>query len=215
MKKPVYYSQKDSRWGKLIYAAATDKTPETIAASGCGPTCMAMILAEWVDAKITPAETCKMAVDLKDRTDNNGTEWEYFGHVASKYKLPMKQTSVTDEVVKALQAGALVVCSMSKGYFTKGGHFILAYGYDGNNILVNDPASTVRVKASVAVFKAQSKQYFIFTQKETKPMHMTFTAALDIIDQKVGIDKAYWLGKEKIDTYFATLIIKIAEKMKG
>ena len=66
MKKPVYYSQKDSRWGRKPYTITGD-TKKTIAASGCGPTSMAMILAEWIDPKITPADTCKMAIEFKDR----------------------------------------------------------------------------------------------------------------------------------------------------
>ena len=41
MRQPVYYLQTDPRWGSLDYSAAGEKT--NIAASGCGPTAMAMV----------------------------------------------------------------------------------------------------------------------------------------------------------------------------
>lgn len=214
MKKPVYYSQKDPRWGSNPYTV-TGSAKQTIAASGCGPTSMAMILAEWIDPKITPVDTCKMALEFKDRTPDSGTEWEYFGHIANKYKLQLRQTGSTDEVVKSLQAGALVICTMGPGYFTKGGHYILAYEVQAGNILVNDPASTVRVKAPISLFEQQCKQYFIFTKKEVTPMPMTFEQAIDIISDKTGISKDYWLARKDIDTYFEVFCIKIAENMKG
>jgi hypothetical protein len=161
LKKPVYYSQKDPKWKNIPYTVDGDKN-ETIGTSACGPTCAAMLLAEWVDPKITPVDMCKMAIDLKDRTANNGTEWEFFKHIADKYKLKFKQSSLTDDAVKALQDGALVVCSMGAGFFTKSGHYILAYDYKNGNILVNDPASLTRVSGTVQLFKKESKQYFIF-----------------------------------------------------
>jgi ABC-type bacteriocin/lantibiotic exporter with double-glycine peptidase domain len=166
LNKPIYYLQKDPRWGSIPYTIDGDKK-ETIAASGCGPSCAAMLLATWVDPKITPKDTCKMAIEMKDRTANNGTEWEFFRHIADKYKLTMKQTPLTDNAVKALQEGALVVCSMGPGYFTKNGHYILAYSVRNNNILVNDPASTARVSGSIQLFKKESKQYFIFYKPMT------------------------------------------------
>ena len=45
MIQPVSYLQTDQRWGSLDYSAPGEKT--TIAASVCGPTAMAMVLATW------------------------------------------------------------------------------------------------------------------------------------------------------------------------
>ena len=50
--RPVRYLQTDPRWGSLDYSARGEKT--NIAVSGCGPTALAMVLATWVDPKITP-----------------------------------------------------------------------------------------------------------------------------------------------------------------
>ncbi len=167
--KPIYYFQNDPKWEHLPYTVDGDKD-ETIGTSGCGPTCMAMILGSWIDKTITPVQTCLAAISMDDRTANQGTEWEFFRHMADKYNLGFRQTAYTDDAVEALKLGALVVCSMGKGYFTQGGHYILAYDYDGKNILVNDPVSKIRTQADVALFKRESKQYFIFTRREEKSM---------------------------------------------
>ena len=52
MSQPVSYLQTDPKWGSLDYSAPGEKT--TIAASGCGPTAMAMVLATWADMSVTP-----------------------------------------------------------------------------------------------------------------------------------------------------------------
>ncbi|MDF2591982.1 MAG: hypothetical protein K0S75_1448 [Clostridia bacterium] len=162
-KKPIYYKQSDPKWGKLSYTIDGDKS-ETIGASGCGPTCAAMIIASVKDAKITPVEMCSLAILLQDRTANNGTEWEFFGKVAAKYGIKFKQSSHTEEAIEALKQGAYVVCSMRKGKFTRGGHYILAWDYKDGNLLVHDPASTLkeRTYGDIKTFETQCKQYFIF-----------------------------------------------------
>lgn len=213
MDKPKYYSQYDTKWANIPYTIDGDKQ-ETISYSGCGPTCMAMILATWVDPKITPVETCKMAIDMKDRTANDGTEWEFFGHMATKYTLGFKQTSSTFEALTALKTGSLVVCSMGPSTFTKSGHFILIYGVDANGkIMVNDPASTTRSGKvyDSSIFAKECKQYFIFT----KPKEMTFEEAIDIISPAAKVDAVYWKKKKTIDPYFEGFVIKIAKYLKG
>ena len=43
---------------------------------------------------------------------------------------------------------------------------------------------------------------------------MNYGQALDILSNKVGIDKAYWLTRGNIDPYFDELMIKIAKYLK-
>ncbi|MDF2892538.1 MAG: hypothetical protein K0R80_2905 [Clostridia bacterium] len=162
-KRPVYYKQSDPKWGKIPYTIDGDKK-ETIGASGCGPTSAAMIIASVKDAKITPVEMCKLAIELKDRTANSGTEWEFFGKVAAKYGIPFKQSGSTKDAIEALKIGAYVVCSMKPGKFTKGGHYILAWDFKDNDIIVHDPASALqsRTFGDIKTFETECKQYFIF-----------------------------------------------------
>lgn len=207
--KPVYYAQNAPAWGSLPYTIDGDKN-ETIGKSGCGPTSMAMILATWVNPKITPIEMCKLSIELKDRTANNGTEWEFFGHVATKYELCMKQTSSIKEAIEGLKDGAYVICSMGPGYFTKGGHFILAYKYEDGNIYVNDPASTIRTQASTNIFQRECKQYFIFTNPD-----ISIEQAIDIlVGKKIFADKGHWIEKAKEIKYLDVVFKNMAKYIK-
>ena len=165
--RPLYYKQSDPRWKNIQYTIDGDKN-ETIGASGCGPTCAAMIIASVREPKITPVEMCRLAIEMRDRTANSGTEWEFFGKVAAKYDIPFKQSGNTKEAVEALKSGAYVICSMKAGKFTKGGHYILGWDFKDNNIIVHDPASTAyeRTYGDIRTFEIQCKQYFIFDVKQ-------------------------------------------------
>jgi hypothetical protein len=169
--KPVHYLQYDSRWGGGMFSSHNDPK-QTIASSGCGAASSAMVLATFKDKGVTPPDVARVILTNGYRTYNNGVDWGWFPFMAKKYGLAMKQTGSTDEVIKALKDNALVVASMGPGYFTSFGHYILLWGLDGpdKQILVNDPNSTVRVKAGYDLFKRQAAQYFIFYEpkKEEK-----------------------------------------------
>lgn len=158
--EPIYYSQVDQRWSRVMFSSRGD-AKQTIGASGCGPTCMAMVLATWRDRAITPVQTCKMALDGGFRTANDGTAWAYFPWMAAKYGLK-HQTGNTDQAVAAIKQGALVIASMGPGYFTRGGHYILPWKMEGSTIICHDPANKNRDQASIEVFRRESAQYFIF-----------------------------------------------------
>ena len=124
LNKCVHYLQWDSRWKNKKYSTHT--SAQTIGNSGCGPTSMAMIIATWIDPKITPVEMCKMAVDHGYRTENSGTAWGFFdyvkGHVEGFAKYVTTKSVAT--LKSALKQGALAVCSMNSndgGFWTSGG----------------------------------------------------------------------------------------------
>lgn len=160
--EPVYYSQVDARWRHIMFSSRGDPK-QTIGSSGCGPTSMAMILATWVNRSITPVDACKLAIDGGFRTTNDGTAWAYFPWMATKFGL-RHQYGNTDQAVSALKKGALVVASMGPGYFTRGGHYVLLWGIDGQQILAHDPANKSRDRAGFDVFRREAAQYFIFTK---------------------------------------------------
>ena len=74
--KPVSYLQTDSRWKNKSYAVSGESS--TIGSAGCGPSCAAMVLAEFVDPKITPVETCKWSLDHGYKALKQGTYHSYF-----------------------------------------------------------------------------------------------------------------------------------------
>lgn len=55
----------------------------------------------------------------------------------------------------------------------------------------------------------------VFIPLVREALTVNFDEALDVLVNKVGIDKTYWSGKKDIDPYFSALMIKIATKMKG
>jgi peptidoglycan hydrolase-like protein with peptidoglycan-binding domain len=167
VKQPVEYKQGDNRWKKYPYTSCGNKS-QTISSSGCGIVCAAMVVATWLDPKITPPDMADLAVKNGYRTKNSGTAWAFFPFLAKKYGLKCMQYSSKygfDPVIKALRKGALVVCSMGPGYFTTGGHYILAWTEDGKSVVVNNPgAGHSRDKGTYATFKKECRAYFIFTK---------------------------------------------------
>lgn len=160
--QPVDYKQGDKRWGKVVYTSCGNKN-QTIANSGCGPTSMADIMATWVNAKITPVEMCRYAVEHGFRTKNSGTAWGFFKAIAKAYGLTgFVQTKSMATAREALRNGALVVASMGPGYWTKGGHYICLWKCDDTYMYANDPASSRRKRQKLGQFERERKQFFIF-----------------------------------------------------
>lgn len=180
--KPVYYMQTDPQWSKVDYSAPGETT--TISKSGCGPTCMAMIIATLKDAAVTPVDTCKWALSKGYKALKQGTYHSYFVTQGEVFDIDVKQVNKSNlrgtdyaksksfhtAALDAVKNGDLVIACMGPGLWTSGGHYILWYGVEGDNVLVNDPASTAphRAKAPLAVMQAEVKYYWIVknTKKE-------------------------------------------------
>ena len=62
MDKPILYMQTDPKWKNLDYSTKEEKT--TIGESGCGPTCMAMVISTFTGKTVTPIDTCKWSKEL-------------------------------------------------------------------------------------------------------------------------------------------------------
>lgn len=172
--QPVDYKQASKPWGPKMYSNHGDKS-QTMANSGCGPTACADVVATLKNKSVTPWTLAQLSMEWGDRTYNSGTAWSFFKHIATKYKFVKFVQSANYSALKAcLDAGGYVVCSMKPGYWTKSGHFICVWKYDGTYTYANDPASSSRTKQKTAEFKKECKQYFCFypdTKQETAPEH--------------------------------------------
>jgi GH25 family lysozyme M1 (1,4-beta-N-acetylmuramidase) len=136
---------------------------QTMANSGCGPTAMADVVATLKDKNINPYDLAELSMQWGDRSYNSGTDWSFFPHIAEHFKFTkMVQTKNLDALKACLDAGGYVVCSMGKGYWTSGGHYICAWKYTDTDIWCNDPASSKRTHQNVKDFVAQRKQFFCF-----------------------------------------------------
>lgn len=142
----------------------------TIATSGCGPTAMAMVVSSFLNEKHDPVELAKFALKNGHRKCGSGTTWAFFKDAAEEYGLKFigqVAPSNSDEVLTALNSGnKLVVASMGAGHFTKGGHYIMLTGTDGQKVTVQDPASKDRSKSwnFKNIVNSEAKQYFIFSK---------------------------------------------------
>lgn len=134
----VYYNQADPEWGSLPYVRG-----ETIAASGCAATSLAMIWATYSgDTSITP-------ITVFDIGNGNGALADGWlsrdGCVSatnsdSKFGCTAVHQNDWDAAFTALdQGGAVMVVGSGEPPFTSGGHWFVIIGYDGDTAYLADP----------------------------------------------------------------------------
>ena len=174
MIKPVSYLQTDPKWGSIDYSASGEKT--NIAESGCGPTCMAMVIATLKDPSVTPITTAAWALRKGYKARNQGTYYSYFKPQGEAYGIEAYQLNYNNlrnagtagkvthnEALTAIKNGNYVICCMGPGNWTSSGHFILLYGVSGNVAYINDPNSIkpARTQGSLSLLQKEVKYYFI------------------------------------------------------
>ena len=161
-KQPKDFKQYDSKWGSKVFTSTGNKS-QTMKNSGCGPTAAANVVATLKDSSVTPWTLAQIAMNKGYRTANSGTAWGFFKYIAGQYGFSkFVQTSSIETMKACLDAGGYAVASMGPGYWTKGGHYITPWKYEGGYIYCNDPASSSRKKQKESDFKKQRKQFFCF-----------------------------------------------------
>lgn len=127
-------------YNQLDYAAYSyGEGDRTIATSGCGITCLAMVATYLTDTVYTPVE---LAERFASRYAWHGTSASIFPDSEELLGLNYDKTTYSwDEAYAALKNGQIIVTLVGAGnIFTNGGHYIVLTGVtkDGK-ILVNDP----------------------------------------------------------------------------
>jgi len=131
------YNQGDPQWGSKPYGDAT------IAANGCGPSAMAMIITALTGQTVTPDVTAAYAMSKNQYSNGVGSNWTIGTVLAAHWNLNATFVGKnTAAIVSVLQKGGLIITA-GKGPspFTSGGHFIVirAVAADGK-WLVGDSA---------------------------------------------------------------------------
>ena len=207
--KPVSYLQTDKRWAKWPYSNSKENT--NIGASGCGPTAMAMVIATWVDPSVTPVTTCQWSLDHGYKATGNGTYQSYFVPQAAAYDLECYRVNTSSiqymssanaakyhqEAHDAVDEGHLVICLMGKGLWTSSGHFILWYSNDGDDVLINDPASTkaARLRNTFAKLKSEVRYYWV-VKVPKEVVSMTNSEVTKLINESVSAALSGQLGTD-------------------
>lgn len=112
----------------------------TIASSGCGPTCLAMVVSYTSKTRIMPPDVAAWA-GSKYYVPGVGSSWSLFYNGATHYGAHCSSISRNaDTIMSAIASGRPVIASMGPGTFTKGGHFIVIIGFTKDGyFIVNDP----------------------------------------------------------------------------
>ena len=132
------FIQWDERWGYETYGS------DMIAITGCGPTCLSMVLcAVRGDAKYTPLKVAQYADRNGYYTEGSGTAWNLMDKGAKDLGLSPKGVGLSDGLIRReLEAGNLIICSMGPGDFTDAGHYIILVGVNENGTIeIRDPNS--------------------------------------------------------------------------
>lgn len=137
----VYYNQTDPSWSEQPYGT------DNIGGYGCGPTALAMAVSSMSETRIHPADMAKWARSHRYWAKGHGSYLSIVEGTAAAFGL--RSESLPDIDVARLQqelaSGKILVALMTKGHFTKGGHFILLRGVTlEGGILVADPSSRDR-----------------------------------------------------------------------
>ena len=117
--------------------------PKSVATSGCGAVCMAMSISYLTGQRVSPQDLFQWACD-NSFYYGYGLGHEALTAMAEQYQLTAQWIG-NDQLGKvraSLEKGYPVVAHMGPGTFTKGGHYILLRGVEGEEgVLVNDPQS--------------------------------------------------------------------------
>lgn len=134
----VYYNQLDERWKDLPYGT------DNIGGYACGPTAMSIVVSSLTSDTVDPPHMAQWAYENGYWCSESGSYHSLIPGAAAAWDLACEgcTTSEPQRIVDALADGKLVVALMTKGHFTKTGHFIVLRGVTSEGeILVADPSS--------------------------------------------------------------------------
>lgn len=156
--------QWDERWGYASYGSST------IAASGCGPTCLSMVVAGLTgDVTATPYKLAKYSEENGYLDEENGTYWAFLTNASSGWGVSCQETMLDESMVQQeLEAGHPIICNVGPGDFTQVGHYIVLTGYSEGTVTVNDPFSNRNTEKSwvYADIAGQIKGMWVYSVAE-------------------------------------------------
>lgn len=139
----VYFNQTDPARAGQLYGT------DPLATHGCGPTAMAMAVSSLTGEAADPEDMAALCVDRGWWCPGHGSYLSMVQGAAEAYGLECEsldpESLDEDGLYFRLSNGEVAVALMTRGHFTRGGHFILLRGVTlGGEILVADPASRDR-----------------------------------------------------------------------
>ena len=131
------FLQWDKMWGYEDYGSSY------LAATGCGPTCLAM--AGWYvtgNENMTPHQIARFAEKSGYYEPGYGSSWTLISQGGVDLGLTVTELPlVKKKMVSALEEGWPIILAMGPGDFTTTGHYIVLTGVEDGAFRVNDPNS--------------------------------------------------------------------------
>ena len=136
----VYFNQLDKNYADKPYGT------DNIGEYGCGPTAMSIVVSSLTNKTVNPITMAKWAYENGYWCKGSGSYHSLIPGAAKAWGLSVEGCGISEgqKIVDALSNGKLVVAIMSRGHFTKSGHFIVLRGVKDGKILVADPVSRFR-----------------------------------------------------------------------
>lgn len=109
-------------------------------------TSMSIVVSSLTDDIADPVEMSKWAYEHGYWCSKSGSYRTLIPGAAKAWGLPVEGCTASEpqRILDALSSGKLAVTIMTKGHFTRSGHFIVLRGVQDGKILVADPASYKR-----------------------------------------------------------------------
>ncbi len=140
---PVYYNQKDIRWGNLLYNG------HKFGSTGCVPTSLAMAYTSILDRQILPNEIGNYLYYNTDQFNKklSGASGMAIIKASEYYHVKVEPIYTKEQLVEHLKAGKIVYASMQNGKFATPtwNHAIIMYDYKDDKAMTyaSDPLQTV------------------------------------------------------------------------
>ena len=133
---PLFF-QWDERWGYTQYG------DNMMGLTGCGPTCLSMVCMYLLhDASYTPRYVADFAEENAYYVNGSGSAWALISEGGETLGLDVTEIPLDENrMMKNLELGNPIICSMGPGDFTTAGHFIVLVGCRDDKFVVNDPNS--------------------------------------------------------------------------
>ena len=136
------FIQWDQQWGYKDYVG------NVAGLSGCGPTCMAMVMYHFTR---NPAMNPAYMVDFAESNSayasvGGATLWGFFKQGGAELGLNVKEMTYDDlhiekNMKRILESGKVIVVNVGPGKFTEIGHYMVIAGYEDGKFIINDPNS--------------------------------------------------------------------------
>lgn len=140
----TYYNQSDARWANYLYGGS-----DPLAAYGCGPTALAMLVNSFTEHTCQPPDIAAWAADNHYWSAGYGTKHEFVPDCANAFGLHAAsfQNYTVEGLMSELKSGHVIVALMGPGHFSDSGHFIIITDdWSGNQVRVADPARLERTQ---------------------------------------------------------------------